>query len=266
MPSKAEVFLNRFRLANEELLSCLHRAAERGQRDRSQAAAADARYQFWGAIERLSDSKLRDASRRRRKIDQQRAQWRKKAMIPEPEWSVKLVRWVAGTKGIGRRRVSEEEAIQNALGVTRDKLSRVELRAVEILCGLRVTSKKNALEARALRLAQAVRADWFPARADRRGRPPGTSARATLTVTGDLTIPISVSETVAIIVPIVEELAGEPVRADPSKHDSPSQMEPATFGAVVAAVRAVGLHCEPEFITRTIRRVRARQRKSLQKQ
>ena len=69
-----------------------------------------------------------------------------------------------------------------------------------------------------------------------------------------------------MIVPIVEELAGEPVRAGPSKHDRPSHIEPATFGAVVAAVRAVGLHCEPESITRIISRVRAQQRKSLQKQ
>ena len=190
MLRKADVFLVRFRRANEELLFCLHRAAKSGQRDRSQAAAADARHRFWGAVETLKNSKLRDASRRRRKIVQQRAQWRKEVIKPNPEWAVILVTWVAGTKGIGRRRVSEEEAIQNALGVTRDKLSPVELRAVEILCGLRVTSKKNVLEARALQLAQAVRADWFPARAHRRGRPPGTSARATLTVTGDLTIPI----------------------------------------------------------------------------
>jgi hypothetical protein len=110
----------------------------------------------------------------------------------------------------------------------------VEKRAVEIVRGAQRKAKKNFVEKEAVRLADAVLADWPPP-ARSRGRPTGRGTIVVDPETKDLKL--SAREIIEAVLPIIEGLAGP---------NSSSAPDSAMIAAVVAVVRAATTEAKPK--------------------
>ncbi|WMT71335.1 hypothetical protein [Bradyrhizobium sp. Ash2021] len=110
----------------------------------------------------------------------------------------------------------------------------VEKRAVEIVRGAQRKAKKNFVEKEAVRLADAVLADWPPP-AGLRGRPTGRGTIVVDPETKDLKL--SAREIIEAVLPIIEGLAGP---------NSSSAPDSAMIAAVVAVVRAATTEAKPK--------------------
>jgi hypothetical protein len=110
----------------------------------------------------------------------------------------------------------------------------VEKRAVEIVRGAQRKAKKNFVEKEAVRLADAVLADWPPP-ARKRGRPTGRGTIVVDPETKDLKL--SAREIIEAVLPIIEGLAGP---------NSSSAPDSAMIAAVVAVVRAATTEAKPK--------------------
>jgi hypothetical protein len=139
-------------------------------------------------------------------------QFKEKTWIPlrpTVKWANILVRRAANEHrflGLSiQPRLNREEIIKSSTSRTRPKLRPVERRAVQILRGARLKSKKNFLEERARRLANAVNRDWFSANK----RPRGASSCKRIEIRGhSYHVPLSVAEVIAAVTPSINDLAG----------------------------------------------------------
>jgi hypothetical protein len=142
---------------------------------RSGEAAVLAYYAIHREICALIGRKLR-AERRRAQRDKLKSI--KQRQRGTDDWHVRLVRAKAYELGIGRPRLGREQALRLA---ERDfkldeqarrvlwketDLSPIERRAVAILGGAQRAARKNLLERNAIKLADAVRGEWFSPRAE----------------------------------------------------------------------------------------------------
>jgi hypothetical protein len=136
---------------------------------------------------------------------------------PTVEWAIILVRRAAiehRSLKLGVPRLNRQEAIKHATSTTLAELRPVERRAVEILCGGRPKSTKNRVEERAEELANAVKRDWFSAN-KRAGRSRGTPSFKGIKIgQGSLyDVPLSMTEAIAAVMPLIDDLAGMSNRA-----------------------------------------------------
>ena len=120
----------------------------------------------------------------------------------------------------------------------------IEQRAVEIVCGAPMKAKKNRIESKAIKLAKAVKAEWFAEPQRPTGRPKGS--RIGIMKRDHLP---SVSEVIAAVSPIIQELAGA---AASTARGS------AMITAIVVSVQAAGLGCPPGLAADLVRRLRRR--------
>jgi hypothetical protein len=136
---------------------------------------------------------------------------------PTVEWAIILLRRAAiehRSLKPGVPRLNRQEAINHATSITLAELRPVERRAVEILCGGRPKSTKNLVEERAVRLATAVNRVWFSAKKCA-GRSQGTSSFKGIKI-GQVSlydVPLSMTEAIAAVVPLIDDLAGMSNRA-----------------------------------------------------
>jgi hypothetical protein len=113
-------------------------------------------------------------------------------------------------------------------------LTPVERRAVEIVRGAQRKAKKNFAEKEAVRLADAVLADWPPPKRSA-GRPAGRSIIVVDPET--MNLKLSVREIIEAVLPIIEELAGP---------NSSSAPDSAMIAAVVAVVNVAATKAKPK--------------------
>ena len=239
-----------FRARCNDLASALARLADlRGFAD-SAEAGVKAKREILRAIEHKKSDKLRNWSYETRTI----RPWRRMAQVPPVNWATMLVRLKQNEQAAGRlrgtKRFDREAGIKkDASGATFDQLSPVESRAVQLLRGAKRKPKKNTIEDRAIRLANAVRTDWFTA-TKKGGRPAGTSSQNIKIVDLRYEVPLSIAEVVAIAKPLIEEFAGTTLKASVSDAGSEtvSEIKSPTFAALVAAVRIVLPDCPPKSI------------------
>ena len=173
-----------------------------------------------------------------------------------------LVRLAGSRKQRGRLRVSEEKAITDANKVTPARLSPIERRAAELVCGASPKPRKNLIEVRACELAEAVLSEWFRREpVVHRGRPSGRSNGAYIDPEGSNgTIPISVREIVTIASPVIEEFAEARMRARATTAHQISEIQPPVFAALVAAVQLIKPVCSAATVERELRRSRTTDR------
>jgi hypothetical protein len=107
----------------------------------------------------------------------------------------------------------------------------VEKRAAEIVRGAQRKAKRNFVEKEAVRLADAVLADWPPL-TQRAGRPAGRRRIVRDPQTLEYDLKLSAPEIIAAVLPIIKALAG------PENSLAP---ESAMIAAVVAAVKAADI-------------------------
>ena len=110
-------------------------------------------------------------------------------------------------------RLNREQIIKNSTSRTRPKLRPVERRAVQILRGATLKSKKNFLEERAEELANVVKRDWFSANKCA-GRSRGTPSFKGIKI-GQVSlydVPLSMTA-IASVMPLIDDLAGMSNRA-----------------------------------------------------
>jgi hypothetical protein len=240
--------------ANRDLCKRLRLlSAEAGQPD-SGNAAARAYYKIHRAIQALISQKRLD-ERIRARDDEVKGIWRRRRGTED--WLVCLVRTKAYELGIGHRRCGREEAARLAQqdfkideGERRviwkeSDLGRVEQRALAIVNSARRVAKKNFLERRAIKLADAVIGEWFSPRG-KRGRPAGSKIGLVSKAIGGMQL-ASVTEAIAVVLPIIEQLAGP--RRSPSINST-------IIGAVVSALHSAGLTCTSELAARAISSLR----------
>src|SRR5262249_25549511 len=162
------------------------------------------------------------------------------------EWAQRLVRQKAHELGIGHMRASEQAALNRTIEempideaarrvVVTEPLSTVEQRAVQIVCGAPIKGKKNRIETDAIRLAEAVNAEWFAEAPRRPGRPKGSMIG---TAPESVEALPSVSEVIAATAPIIEQLAGGAASTAPRS---------AMIAAVLAAADSAGLQCSAAY-------------------
>jgi hypothetical protein len=239
--------------ADRELLETLRRLAVKAQDDNANEAAVNAYLSVQDAIERLRDKKMRERRRRQRRAGLSAA--RKERLAPTREHTARLVRMKARQLGIGHLRTREDTAMahmqeempidETSRNVQVGKVSPVEERAIEIVLGASKKSRKNRIEIEAIKLADAVKTDWFAERAARpSGRPKGSMIGTTMDKPDQLS---SVSEVISAVIPPIQELAGAAASAS------------VMIAAVGAAVRAAGLHCPADLanLAQKVRRRRA---------
>jgi hypothetical protein len=228
-------------------------AVEADHEDASEAAAC-AYLAVQDEIDRLRDDKVREQRQRQRRPKERAA--RKKRMKPSPEWVLRLVRQKAHELGIGHMRASRHQALSRMIAempideverrvMVREPPSPIEQRAVDIVCGAPMKAKKNRIESKAIKLAKAVKADeWFAEPQRPTGRPKGS--RIGIMKRDHLP---SVSEVIAAVSPIIQELAGA---AASTARGS------AMITAIVVSVQAAGLGCPPGLAAELVRRLRRR--------
>ena len=214
-------------------------------------------YRIHREIGALIGRKLR-AERRRAHHEKTKAIMRRQRGAKD--WQVRLVRTKAYEFGIGRPRQSREQAQQLALqdfkideGERRviwkeSDLSPVERRALAILNGAQRVAKKNILERRAIKLADAVTAEWFSPRG-KQGRPAGSKIKLARKAMDNPRL-ASVAEVIEAILPIIEQLAGP---------KAPSSPRSTMVKAIASAVRSsTGLICTPDLAASVVRDRRRR--------
>jgi hypothetical protein len=136
---------------------------------------------------------------------------------PTAEWAIILVRRAAiehRSLKLGVPRLNRQKAINHATSITLAELRPVEGRAVEILCGGRPKSTKNRVEERAVTLATAVNRVWFSANKCA-GRSRGIPSIKGIKI-GQVSlyeVPLSMTEVIAAVMPLIDDLAGMPNRA-----------------------------------------------------
>jgi hypothetical protein len=181
------------------------------QRGLPDEVAIETKRNILRAIRRKKSEKLNTLSYQR---------FKEKSWIPlrpTVEWAIILVRRAAiehPSLKPGVRRLNRQEAINHATSITLAELRPVERRAVEILCGGRPKSTKNLVEERAVRLATAVNRVWFSANKCA-GRSRGTSSFKGIKI-GQVSlydVPLSMTEAIAAVVPLIDDLAGMSNRA-----------------------------------------------------
>jgi hypothetical protein len=173
-------------------------------------------------------------------------------------WHVLLVRIKAYEFGIRRPCQSPEQARQLALQDfridegerrviwTESDLSPVERRALAILGGAQPVAKKNILEHRAIKLANAVNTEWFNPRG-KRGPPAGSKMKLVRAAVGNPKLP-SVAEVIEAIFPIIEQLAGRKTSSSPRS---------TMIKAIASAVRSsADLNCTLDLAASVIRGLR----------
>jgi hypothetical protein len=153
-----------------------------------------------------------------------------------PDFAASLVRMAFLRRGIRSRRYSEEQAISESKGVTRDQLTAVERRATDIVLGLR-RSPRGKPHDRAAQIAKEVLATWFPPVPPFQPKHPD-DARS-----------LSIDAVVRIALPFLDELAGRPIRGGtPDNDHDPASMEPPGLGALVAFSRMAHPKASVEYI------------------
>jgi hypothetical protein len=170
-------------------------------------------------------------------------------------WHVRLVRAKAYELGIGQPRRGWQQALWLALEDfeldeqerrvlwKETDLTPIERRAIAILGGAQRAAKKNFLEVAAIRLADAVIAEWFSPRG-KPGRPAGSKIRLARKAMDNPRL-ASVAEVIEGILPIIEQLAG------PKKTSAP---ESTMIMAIASAVRsAADLDCTLELAANAVR-------------
>jgi hypothetical protein len=201
------------------------------------------------AIERKKSDKLNTLSYQR---------FKQKSWIPirpTVEWATILVRRAAiehrSLKLDVQPRLNREDAIKHATSITLAELRPDEKRAVAILCGARPKSKKNHVEERAVRLATAVKRDWFSAN-KRAGRSRGAHSVKHIEIGKVLLydVPLSMTEVIAAVMPSIYDLARMSNRACVP-----------VLPALVAAVQISLPGASRDSIARLATRVRAAERK-----
>jgi hypothetical protein len=219
----------------ELLLRLTEIAKQRGFDDPVESANA-AKRKILRAIQRKRSDKLNDWHYQRAKKS------RDEASELDIGWASYLVR----LKSNGKKGLARDDAIQDAKGVTVTDLTPSERRAVELLCGAKRKAKKNFLEKKAEVLASAVKTDWFSSHKSA-GRPRGTNSRKAIRITElSYYVPLSTSEVIATVIPLIEEVAGTSSRDDAKL----------VLPAVIAAVRTVAPRAGRESISRLARRFR----------
>jgi hypothetical protein len=233
---------------DNELLCALAEIAKQRGLDEPLECANDSKRTILRAIERAKSKKLNAWHYQ---------QFKEKTWIPlrpTVKWANTLVRRAANEHrflGLSiQPRLNREEIIKNATSRTRPKLRPVERRAVQILRGARLKSKKNFLEERAEELANAVKRDWFSANKGP-GRPRGASSCKRIEIRDhSYQVPLSVTEVIAAVMPSIEDLAGA----------SNERCIP-VLRALVAAVQIAVPGISRDSIARIATRVRAAKRK-----
>jgi hypothetical protein len=230
---------------HDELLRALTEIAKQRGLDEPVERANDSKRTILRAIERAKSEKLNAWHYQ---------QFKEKTWIPlRPtiKWANILVRRAANEHrflGLSiQPGLNREEIIKNSTSKTRPKLRLVERRAVQILRGARLKSKKNFLEERAEELANAVKRDWFSANK----RPRVASSCKRIEIRGhSYQVPLSVTEVIAAVMPSIEDLAGA----------SNERCIP-VLRALVAAVQIALPGASRDSIARIATRVRAAGRK-----
>jgi hypothetical protein len=241
--------------ADRDLLAALERLATDAQHGDASEAAANAYLSVQNAIAGLRDKKIREQRRRQRRDGDRAA--RKERLTPGSEHVARLVRMKARQLGIGHpnareeramRRTQEEMPIDEARrDVQVGKLSPVEERAIKIILGGPKKSNKNRIEIEAIKLADAVKADWF---AEHVHRPPGRPKGSMIGAAADKPDQLSsVSEVIDVVAPPIQELAGATTSMAPGS---------TMIATVMAAVRVAGLDCAAGLAAELVRRVRRR--------
>ena len=205
------------------------------------------------AIDRKKDEKLQNWLYQTQRI----IPWERRPYKPSIEWAAMLVRLKRNEQRIGlsrdSARLSRAVPIEDASSIKFAELRPVEKRAVELLCGKRPKPKKNLVEARAIRLADAVRSDWFT-KAGEIGRPKGTHSQKIGIEGSRYKVPLSMAEVIAIVKPLVEDFSGTAVMTSISKIDSVLKISSLTFAALVAAIQIVLPEASIESINRLLAR------------
>jgi hypothetical protein len=253
--------------AERDLLKLLRLlSAEAGQPDGGNAAVL-AYYKIRRAIQALISRKLRaertpppNRRAKRRAPDDEVKSVRQRQRGTEG-WHVLLVRTKAYELGICQRRRGREEATQLALQDFVDQQARrwkradlrpIERRAVAILGGAPRNAKKSDLERSAIRLADAVIAEWFSPR-EKRGRPAGSKIKLAKTV-ADRPKLTSVAEVIETVWPTIEELAGP---------KASSSAKSTMVKAIVDAVQVLGdRKCTVDLAANVVRKLRRTSRPS----
>jgi len=240
---------------DRELLEGLQRLAVEALHPDANEAAVSSYLSVQDAIARLREKKIRDQKQRQRRAGRRAA--RKERLKPTREHAARLVRMKARQLGIGHLRTREDRAMRRMQEETpidetrRDvqlgKLSPAEERAVEIVCGARIKAKKNRIESKAIKIADAVKGEWF---ADQAARPRGRPKGSMINIADRDQLP-SVTEVIAAVGPTIQELARGAASTAPRS---------AMIAAVVAAVEAAGLHCTIDLALDLVPRLRRAQR------
>jgi hypothetical protein len=163
---------------------------------------------------------------------------------PDVEWATHLVNWSLKKHPWARGQKPSDEAV-----------SQIQARAIQILSGVsKAKSRKNFIEAHAVKLVEQVRLEWFTP-IGKKGRPEGARAKSGIRIK-DLhyQVPLSPFEIVCIVMPIIEELAG--VKLKVISMSSALAARSPTFAALVAAVRTEIPNVEIASVARTVMRVR----------
>jgi len=186
------------------------------------------------AIQRKRSDKLNDWHYRRSANKS-----RDEASELDIDWASYLVRLKSNTK----KGLARDDAIEDATGTTVTDLTAIEKRAVELLRGAKRKAKKNFLENEAEELASAVEKDWFSFH-ESAGRPQGRNSQKAIRIEGlSYYVPLSMSEVIATVFPLIEEAAGT----------SDAKL---ILPAVIAAVRIAVPDASRESISRLARRFR----------
>jgi hypothetical protein len=219
----------------------------------SHEAADDAYFEVLNAIDRLMHEGLRARSLKQKA---RKAEATRSKPEPSPDFVVRQVRMSARRLGIGWPRCSEEQAIRlvvmdfpplddpRYVRWKESDLRPAERRAMQmILDGTPPKAKKNPIELDAMRIVDAVEAEWSARRAS--GRPKG---RKTLVhqKSDDAFRPAAVRDVINSVTPPILQLAG--ARAS----SLPSSM---TIETVVAAVKAAGLQCTVDRAANDVRKL-----------
>ena len=231
---------------NELRCALVEIAARRGL-DEPDERADDSKRKILRAIRRAENEKLNAWRHQRFKEES----WKKVPLKPTVRWAIILVRGATNEhpslKLSVQPRLNREEAIKNATSITYLDLTRIERRAVEILCGSRPKSKKNVVETKAISLANAVRRDWFSAKRSA-GRPRGANSRNGIKIRGhSYQVPLSMAEVIATVRPLIDDLVG----AANNRGRIPG------FRALVAAVQIAIPGASRDSIARIATRVKA---------
>ena len=197
---------------HDELLRALTEIAKQRGLDEPVESANESKRTILRAIQRAKSEKLNTWHYQ---------QFKEKTWIPlRPtiKWANILVRRAANEHrflGLSiQPRLNREQIIKNSTSRTRPKLRPVERRAVQILRGARLKSKKNFLEERAEELANVVKRDWFSANKCA-GRSRGTPSFKGIKI-GQVSlydVPLSMTEAIAAVMPLIDDLAGMSNRA-----------------------------------------------------